>query len=221
MDWVWALQTQPWTELWGASGEQGASQVGVATPQVGCPGTHSRASGPPRTARNGAPPPGAGAALGWGGWVPGPCTGHASLRRSGRGCPGRRCPRSFSRQTSGCHRAAAGGWGLPVPPGAGGLGDRAVQVRVAGMWVLPAAWGWGSGRVRRREPTSPRPALAGALRAGVIPGTEDSSAKECACARACVRVLEEGHEGSVGEEPGCGLGAAWATVGRLGQEGVG
>lgn len=146
MDWVWALQTQPWTELWGASGEQGASQVGVATPQVGCPGTHSRASGPPCTARNGAPPPGAGAALGWGGWVPGPCTGHASLRRSGRGCPGRRCPRSFSRQTSGCHRAAAGGWGLPVPPGAGGLGDRAVQVRVAGMWVLPAAWGWGSGR---------------------------------------------------------------------------
>ena len=51
----------------------------------------------------------------------------------------RRSPRSFSRQASGCHWAAAGSWGLPVPPGAGGLGDRAMQVRVAGVPVLPRA----------------------------------------------------------------------------------
>lgn len=54
---------------------------------------------------------------------------------------GRQSPCSFSRQASGCHWAAAGIWGLPVPPGAGGLGDGAVPVRLAGTPVLSGLWG--------------------------------------------------------------------------------
>lgn len=78
-----------------------------------------------------------GVALVWGGWVPG--LGHRTRPcwRLAEAAAGRRSPRCFSRQASGCHWAAAGGWGLPVPPGTGGLGDRALQVRVAGIPVLP------------------------------------------------------------------------------------
>lgn len=53
----------------------------------------------------------------------------------------RRWSPRFSRQASGCHWAAAGSWGLPVCPGAGGLRDGAVPVRLAGAPVLPGTWG--------------------------------------------------------------------------------
>ncbi|XP_043778415.1 60 kDa lysophospholipase isoform X14 [Cervus elaphus] len=50
------------------------------------------------------------------------------------------------RQASGCHWAAAGSWGLPVPPGAGGLGDGAVPAGVQGGLRGPAGVGAGGGR---------------------------------------------------------------------------
>lgn len=101
-------------------------------------------------------------------------------------------------QASARHWAAAGSWGLPVPPGAGGHGDGAVQVRAAATAALP---GMGTGpRKGSRACREGRPAGPGGFREGSGHCTQ--------CAPAMV--------GRAGRGPG----QAWAASGEVGVDKV-